>query len=352
MLGTYFYHEIIRKTIVSFGTLFNNIHIRHKDENSNEVSDIKVPISYGPIQKFLARIEQKPDLRKRVALTLPRMSFEITSLQYDSSRKISTMQTFKGTTNTSPPRPVNMFMPTPYNIGIQLNIITKFNDDMLQIIEQILPYFQPHFNLTIDLVSQIGEKRDVPITLENIQMNDNYEGDFQTRRNLIYTLNFVAKTYLYGPVSDGSNSLIRKVQVDYYTNTDRSNATRQLRYVATPRAIKDYDNDQSAFLAENIDETVTSFDVSDSSLLSEDTYIQINQEEMFIKSITGNTLTVIRAQDSSSPSPHLSGDPVNEITVEDNELIPFDDDFGFDEERFSFGDGLTYSTTQGVDVDL
>lgn len=352
MLGTYFYHEIIRKTIVSFGTLFNNIYIKHRDEQSNEVSELRVPISYGPIQKFLARIEQKPDLRKRVALTLPRMSFEIVSIQYDSSRKVSTMQTFKSTKTGDPPKPVNMFMPSPYNIGIQLSIITKLNDDMLQIIEQILPYFQPHFNVTIDLISEIGEKRDVPITLENIQMNDNYESDYQTRRNLIYTLNFVAKTYLYGPISEGSNSIIRQVQVDYYTDTDKKNATRQLRYTATPRAIKDYNDDQTAFLSEDLNETDLSFNVSDSSQLMINEYIQINDEEMYVKSIDGNRITVLRAQDSTPPSSHLSGDPINIIDAQDDAMIPFDDDFGFSESRSSFGDGFTYSPTKGVDIDL
>jgi len=156
MFGKYAYHEIIKRTIIAFGTLFNNIQIRHQDGADNDISLIKVPIAYGPIQKFLSRLDEKPDPRNRVAITLPRMSFEMTGIQYDASRKVSTIQTFQA--NKSGTGPVQVYMPAPYNIGIQLSIITKYQDDMLQIIEQILPYFQPQLNVTVDLVNSIGEK--------------------------------------------------------------------------------------------------------------------------------------------------------------------------------------------------
>jgi hypothetical protein len=155
MLGTYSYNEIIRKTIIAFGTLFNEVYIKHEEQDGTDYSFIKVPIAYGPIQKFLARVEQKPDLKKRVAMTLPRMSFEMTSLKYDSSRKVSSMQTFKAIKTTDRTEQVKVFMPVPYNIGFQLSIMTKLNDDMLQIVEQILPAFQPSFTLTINLISSI-----------------------------------------------------------------------------------------------------------------------------------------------------------------------------------------------------
>lgn len=340
MLGKYSYHQIIRKTIASFGTLFNNIYIMHEDGEGNDASLIKVPIAYGPVQKFLARIEEKPDLRKRMAITLPRMSFEMTSIQYDASRKSSTMQTFNTNAGGSPRK---VFMPVPYNIGIQLSIITKYQDDMLQIIEQILPYFQPHFNITVDLSSSINEKRDIPIVLESISMDDNYEGDFSTRRNLIYTLSFTAKTFIFGPIADSTEGLIKKVQVDYYTNTDTNNYSRQLRYVATPRALKDYDNDETTTLSQNIDETITKFEVSDAVSLNENTYIMVNEESMFIKQISGNELVVTRAQNGTAPSSHFEGDAVNMITTADDELVEPGDDFGFNEETFDFGDGKVWS---------
>ena len=242
MLGTYYYHEIMRKTIVAFGTLFNQIHIRHDDADGNLYSELKVPLAYGPSQKFLARIEQQADLNKPVQITLPRMSFEMNGIQYDSTRKTGITQTFKAVDkNTSAVKKV--FMPVPYNINFELNILSKLNDDALQIVEQILPYFQPSFNVTIDLISSIGEKRDVPIVLDSISFQDDYEGDFSTRRALIYTLRFTAKTYMFGPVADSSEGLIKKVQVDYHANTNTQTAKREMRYTATPKALTDKNND-------------------------------------------------------------------------------------------------------------
>jgi hypothetical protein len=244
MLGNYFYHEIIRKTLVSFGTVFNDIHIRHKDSNGNGISDMRVPLAYGPVQKFLARIEQQPELNKAVAMTLPRMSFEMTSIQYDATRKAGVTQTFKASDGTNLKK---VFMPVPYNIGFELNILTKLNDDALQIVEQILPYFQPSFNLTVDLIDSIGEKRDIPIVLDSVSFQDDYEGDFSTRRSLIYTLQFTAKTYLFGPIADSTDGLIRKVQVDMYADTDTTTAKREMRYTVTPDPIDAAPDDEFGF---------------------------------------------------------------------------------------------------------
>lgn len=244
MLGTYYYHQIIRKTIIGFGTLFNHINIKHNDSDGNIYSEIKVPIAYGPIQKFLARLEQQAELNKPIAITLPRMSFEMTSIQYDSSRKSGITQTFKALDGENFKK---VFMPVPYNIGFQLSIMAKLQDDALQIIEQILPFFQPAFNLTVDLVESIGEKRDIPIVLDSVSFQDDYEGDFSTRRSLIYTLNFTAKTYLFGPISDSSSGLIRKVQVDTYTNTDKTTARREMRYTVVPDPIDANPEDDYGF---------------------------------------------------------------------------------------------------------
>ena len=241
MLGTYYYHEIVRKTIISFGTLFNDIHVRHQDKSGNDISDLKVPLAYGPVQKFLARLEQQAELNKAVQINLPRMSFEMTSIAYDPTRKSSLVQTFKTCDDGSKVKKV--FMPVPYNIGFQLNILSKLNDDSLQILEQILPVFQPHFNLTIDLVESIGEKRDIPIILESVSFQDDYEGSFDTRRALIHTLNFTAKTYLFGPIADSSDGLIRKVQVDMYPDTNRATARREMRYTVEPIAKVDKNDD-------------------------------------------------------------------------------------------------------------
>ena len=240
MLGTYFYHEIIRKTVIAFGTLFNDVYIRHHDSAGKDIGEFKVPVSYGPRQKFLARIQQQPELNKAVQLTLPRMSFEMNSITYDPSRKSGITQTFKAVDEGKIKK---VFMPVPYNLGFELNILTKLQDDSLQIVEQILPFFQPGFTLTIDLADQIGEKRDVPMVLEDISFTDDYEGNFETRRALIYTLRFTAKTYMFGPIADSTDGLIRKVQLDYYTDTNTRTATREMRYSVKAKAKKDYNED-------------------------------------------------------------------------------------------------------------
>ena len=240
MLGTYFYHEIIRKTFISFGTLFNDIYVRHEDAAGNDISEIKVPVAYGPRQKFLARIQQQPELNKATQITLPRMAFEMTNISYDSTRKSGITQTFKAKDGDKMKK---VFMPVPYNIGFELNILTKLQDDGLQILEQILPFFQPGFNLSVDLVKSIGEKRDIPMILQSISQQDDYEGDFATRRALIYTLQFTAKTFMFGPIADTPDGLIRKVQLDYYSDTDTRTAKRVQRYSVKATAKKDYDND-------------------------------------------------------------------------------------------------------------
>lgn len=235
MLGTYYYHEVIRRTTIAFATLFNDIHIRHRTKGSDKLVDIKVPLSYGPTQKFLARLNQQPSLERPVQNVLPRLSFEMTNIQYDASRKTSITQTFKACDDGGQVKKV--FLPVPYNIGFQLSMMSKIEEDTHQVVEQILPFFQPAFNLSVNLIDSIGEKRDVPLILDSVSFTDDYEGDFSSRRVLIYTFNFTAKTYLFGPIADSTDGLIRKVQIDMYSNTDIQVARRELRYTVTPDPI-------------------------------------------------------------------------------------------------------------------
>ena len=246
MLGTYFYHEIIRRTIISFGTLFNSINIKHKKADGTILDDIKVGLSYGPQQKYLAKIQEQANLTKAVAITLPRMSFEMNNIQYDPARKTGVTQTFKAKDNTDE-KMKKVYMPVPYNIGFELNIFSKLNDDALQIIEQIMPYFQPAFTLTVDLVNSIGEKRDIPVVLDTVSFQDDYEGDFSQRRALIYTLNFTAKTYLFGPIAKSTDGLIKKVQADLYGSTDTQTAKREMRYTVVPDPIDAEPGDDFGF---------------------------------------------------------------------------------------------------------
>ena len=325
----YFYNEILRRTIISFGTLFNNISIKHTDSSDDVVSVVKIPLAYGPTQKFLARINQSPDLNKPFAITLPRMSFEFIGLTYDPSRKVTTTQQFKVKDPNNRTETKKSYMPVPYNMQFELSIMSKLNDDALQIIEQILPYFQPAYNLTVELVENIQEKRDIPVVLENITMQDDYEGDFSQRRVLLYTLRFTAKTYLFGPTSSASKDIIKKATVSYLTGTDTSNTVREYSYSSTPRAVKNYDGDVATQLTNDITLTAKTFEVDDGSALTANTYINIDGEQMFLKSISGNKITVRRGEDNTTATAHLKGATIGEITAADNALIETGDDFGF-----------------------
>ena len=347
MLGTYFYHEILRKTVIAFGTLFNDIHIRHNDNTGKSISDMKVALAYGPMQKFLARLEQQPDLNRATQITLPRMSFEMTNISYDATRKSTITQTFKASDGSNLRK---VFMPVPYNLSFKLYAMTQYNEDSLQIIEQILPYFQPSFNLTVDLVKAIGEKRDIPMVLDSVTFDDNYDSGYEQKRVITHTLGFTAKTYLFGPVSDSGSGLIKKVQVDYATDTNTRVATRSKRYVATPRALKDYNDDGVTRLAEDITRTQIKFLVQNTSSLVVDTYIAIGSELMFIKEISGNNITVRRGEDGTTIDTHVNGDTIDAVNAQDDALVELGDDFGFSEQRFELPDFRTYSPTKGVDV--
>ena len=347
MLGTYFYHEILRKTVIGFGTLFNNINIRHKDASGTTFSTLKVPLAYGPMQKFLARIQQQPELEREIAITLPRLSFEMQGLQYDPTRKTGIAQTFLAKSGTTAKK---VYMPVPYNVGFELSVMAKLSDDALQILEQIVPYFQPSFNITVNLIDSIGEKKDIPIVLESINYSDQYEGNFDTRRIIIYTLSFTAKTYLFGPVADDPAGLIKKVDVDFYGNTNIKTAKRVQRYSATPTAKKNYDDDTTTVIDGAISEKVTTFKVSATTDLAANQRIIIDTEIMFIRSISGQNVTVYRAYDNTIAAKHEHNAAIGVLSTTDNASIEFGDDFGFDEMSSFFSDGKEFSPSQGIDI--
>jgi len=324
----YFYNEIFRSVIIGFGSLFNGIEVKKSS------SIIKVPLAYGPTQKFLARMQQEADLNKPVSITLPRMAFEFLGLQYDPTRKSTQTQTIINQTPDGSEVKRN-YLPVPYNMRFELSIMTKLNDDMLQITEQILPYFQPAYQLPINFLGNLKEKRDVPIQLDNITMEDDYEGNFDTRRALIYTLTFTAKTTLFGPITDVSGSVIRKTSVGYVAGSKAPGvaAERDLSYTTTPRATKDYTGDVVTLLAENVDLIETVIEVDDGTKIEAEKYIYVGQEEMYVESVTGNKMTVRRGEDNTMEQNHVKGAQVKGINypgTDDNALIQFGDDFGFD----------------------
>ena len=240
MLGNYFYHKIIRKTVTTFGTLFNNIQLKTLDADGDLILDQKVPLAYGPVQKFLARLQQSPNLDKKVTITVPRMSFEMTGINYDAGRKVPPIQKNRKVGDGQTTTTNVQYLPVPYNIGFELNVIAKSQDDALQILEQILPFFQPNFTMTVNLIPEMDEKRDLPIILESIDFTDDYEGDYSTRRFIYYTLRFTVKTYMYGPVA--ANDIIRK-SIATTLIGDRNTNQRALEYNVTPKALEDKNQD-------------------------------------------------------------------------------------------------------------
>ena len=245
MFDNTFYHEIVRKTVVAFGTLFNNLYIVRTNNQGVVTQRMKVPLAYGPKQKFLVRLEQNPDLNKNVktAITLPRIGFEMTGLSYDPGRKLNRIGTYKKTKGSDKKSQLRQYMPVPYDVTFSLFVMAKNSDDALQIVEQILPFFQPDYTITLNSIPDMNIVRDVPIVLNSVNYTDTYDGDFTTRRVLTYDFQFTAKVYLYGPVQ--SQKVIRQVQVDQYTDTNTVTAKIEQRYTVTPvptDALGDEDN--------------------------------------------------------------------------------------------------------------
>lgn len=220
MFTGHFYHAITRKSVAVFGTLFNNISVVRKDKNGNVVDFQKVPLAYGPRQKFLTRIDEQMDLNDpKVAIKLPRMSFEITNLQYDSAASTSIHNKVKTGVSADSRTATFMNNPVPYIIDMQLNIMAKNQDDALQILEQILPTFRPSYTLSVKFVEG-APSVDVPITLQSVMINDEYEGDFNSRRVLMYTIDFSMKVRYFGDQTD--SAVITKTSIDFNNLTDLS----------------------------------------------------------------------------------------------------------------------------------
>lgn len=212
MFGSHYYHGAIRKYIVMFGSMFNDIDIVRYDKQGNRTQGIRVPIAYGPKEKFLARLNQDPGLDRQVATQLPRMSFEITDMAYAPTRTVNKMQrnTSSGSNNQSLS---SQFAPVPYDISITLSAMFANNEDAVQVVEQILPYFKPEFTHSMKLVSGMDQYYDIPTVMQGMTIEDTYEADFQTRRAIIYSFQFVVKGYIFGPVSN--KGTIKRAVVDF-----------------------------------------------------------------------------------------------------------------------------------------
>ena len=233
-LQQHFYHQHIRKAIIAFGTIFNQITVERKNSAGEIAQSIRVPLSYGPKQKFLARIAAVPgNDPASVAVTLPRMGFEITGLQYNPQQKLSilTKNVAVGVGDDADKVRVQ-YTSTPYTLAISLFIMTKNQDDGLQIIEQILPFFNPDFCVTINDIPEMGIKRDLQILLDNISYEDNYEGEFTQRQSIVWNLNFTLGLNFYGPVD--KQGYIKTAIANTYANLNPNVDTlEKIRYQAT-----------------------------------------------------------------------------------------------------------------------
>jgi len=219
MFGTYFYNKRVRTSVSVFGSLFNNIHVLRTDANGKVLSQVKVPLSYAPKRSFLERLEemsQGEDAERRVAIKLPRMSFEITSMTYDSQRQLPKINSFTTSTeDESGNTRRKVYTGVPYSISFQLSVYAKSQDDALQVVEQILPYFSPQYTLSVKPFSDLPDvTEDVPIALQGVDFQDDYEGPLEQRRTIIYNLNFEMKMNFYGPVQDGK--IIREVNMNMH----------------------------------------------------------------------------------------------------------------------------------------
>ena len=268
MLGQTFYHQTIRKYVALFGTLFNDINIEKKDSGGNVLSRQKVPIAYGPKQKFLTRINQDASLDRQVAIQLPRLGFEMTGMAYDPVRKLNTIgslthkETINGNRNVK-----KMFNPSPYIFDFSLYAFVENAEDGTQILEQILPFFTPEFNVTVNIITEMGLSIDIPIIVQSATSEDSYEGEFSARRTIIWTISFMMKGFIY-PDIKSSQSIIKTIEVAFKEVADAD--TTDLNHELLLETSTPFDQDQ--FLLE-----------TGSLLLTEDSITELGQDNIISK---------------------------------------------------------------------
>ena len=247
MLGTQFYNQAVRKTVISFGTLFNNIELK-KIVDGQVMETEKVPLAYGPKQKFLYRLQGNAADGKKVAITMPRIYFEMTGIDYDPSRKTPATQKYKTVINDEGNEVRTQYVPVPYNISFEVGILCKSQDDGLQILEQILPFFQPSFSMSLKFIPDMDEVRDVAVVLNNVDFEDDWEDDFSTRRSITYSMQFTCKSYIYGPYTKAD--VIRKSRI-IETIGDTNVNKRQVELSYTPKAKTDINQDGQVTAADD-----------------------------------------------------------------------------------------------------
>tara|TARA_Y100000593_G_scaffold49176_1_gene92574 strand:+ start:4190 stop:5128 length:939 start_codon:yes stop_codon:yes gene_type:complete len=311
MFGTYFYHQTSRKMVVGFGTLFNSLEVQRTNSSDEVTEVIKIPLSYGPKDKMLTRISGDPNLNPKVALTVPRMGFELLSMTYDGTRKLNTMgRTVKGGSTAQTLK--KQFNPVPYNWEFSLYIFVKNAEDGTQILEQILPFFTPDFTFSMTLISSMSIKHDIPLILNSVTSEDTYEGDFATRRSIIWTLSFTMKGYLYPNIVDNS-AVIKDVTVDTHIMSEKQPA------------------DPIYFISEDSTAYSKNYLVLDKHEIDDATRIRVLTED---------------SSDATAAAPTVSR---TNVVPKVSDVDITDDDFGFSETFSFYPHGVTYDPVSGTD---
>jgi hypothetical protein len=251
MFGYHFYHSSLKKVVAGFGKLFADIHIIRRFPSGAEKERIKVPLAYGPSEKFLARFAEDPELDRGFAIKLPRMAFQIQSVQYDSTRKLNTLKKNVQPIQDEQGNVIRQYQGVPYKINIDLFILSKYIEDANQIVEQILPWFTPAYTITINSIPSMNYKDDVPVMLSSVSLSDNYEDDWKNRRDITWTMSFSIDAMFYGPVAE--KKIVTSVQTDLRISTTSADLSSQEFRAAAPRVVRLTTNPADEFVMHDED---------------------------------------------------------------------------------------------------
>ena len=342
MLGSTFYHQTIRKYVAVFGTLFNDINIERKNSSGTVVEKIKVPLAYGPKQKWLLAVQDTTADRKVVATRTPRMGFAMTGVSYDSVRKLNTIgRNVAANTSSTTTNMITMYNPVPYNFDFELFILVKNAEDGTQILEQILPYFTPEFTVTVNTIPDMNIKADVPITLSSASVADEYEGDLSARRTITWTLSFVLKGFIYPNLTSGD--IIKTIEVNF-----RIPGGDEEIEVPDFIILEDSDSDTINFiLLDGTNEVIFTLLEDGRRLVLEDDTFALNEE-------SDNTY---RTYNRARIMNEKATDGVQDATIKSRyTVVPAplsataDSDYGFSETFEFFDEGTWNDPTDGEDI--
>ncbi len=333
MLGNaQFYNRTIRKIVVAFGTVFNDIILqRYKSDGTTKQTVFKVPLSYGAKEKYLTRITADPSLTKAIQTIIPRISFEMVSMTYDTGRKLNTLtQNFAAESSTSVK---TQYRPVPYNFDFNLSIYVRNTEDGTQILEQILPFFTPDFTVTVNFIPEMNQKYDMPIVLNSVNSTVDYEGDMMTTRMIMWDLQFTAKSYIWPPVKSGK--YIRQANTNVFIDSESKNAqkvTTDLNPTNGDRLL--IDGETIRVVARDVIGTVKQFtNVANSKLVATDLNKLLEAGDIVTGDSSNATVTISSVESEPLKAAALILTP-NPSTADP------DDEFGFAESITEYPDTL------------